>query len=410
MHFRNSLLGTTALAAAAMLLSAPAMAGSADTNLAASHAAKGAMTMDALEKRVQALEKAGAARTVSRTKKTMSLTLSGQMHRAVVIVDDGVASRVSVVNSSQSPSTIRVVGKGNLTDDISVETYIEIDDGSQGGTATSIANEGTDGNRTLITDKYALKLNSKTFGRLTVGRFSEASDAIAYADLTGTNLPELSGQARLNANADSFRNSTTGARVATLGAVFNGRDGVVGDVIRYDTPKFFGAYASVDRQNNDDWSVAIRWAGAFGGVKARAQMSYEDNKGSVGTVNGATALDHGFAGSGSILFPFGLGFTIEGGKHKGDGVGRNHETLNGRVGYRFNALELGETRLFLSYGMSDDNAAAGDEGRSIGLGVVQVAEPLGAELYLSYHNFDLDRTGTPTDDLDLIQIGSRFRF
>lgn len=410
MHFRKSLLGTTALAAAALMISAPAFAGSADTNLAAAHAAKKdgmkKVTLGSLEKRVQALEKAGAARSVSRTKKTMSLSISGQMHRAIVMVDDGVASRVSVTNSSQSPSNIYIIGRGKLTDDITAETFIEIDDGSQGGTAQTIANQGTDGNTTLVTDKYALRFKSKTFGTLTVGRYSESSDVIAYADLTGTNLISLSGQARLNANGDSFKNSTTGAAVATVGAVFNGRDGVVDDVIRYDTPKFFGAYVSVDRQNDDNWGAAIRWAGAFGGVKARAQISYEDN----GNSTTGAALDHGFAGSGSILFPFGLGITLQGAKFKGDGVGRDHETATIKVGYRFKALEFGETRLVVLREFSDDLAAAGDEGETWGVGIVQVAEPLGAELYLGYHNFDLDRAGTPTDDIDMVTIGGRFRF
>ncbi|MFT6581952.1 MAG: secreted Zn-dependent insulinase-like peptidase, partial [Alphaproteobacteria bacterium] len=110
MTSRISLLSSTALAAAAIVFAG---------------APSSAASLDALEKRVKALEKAGAGKSVSRSKKTMKLTVSGHLNRMVQLVDNGVNSEVRHTTNQQSRSRVRWVGTGKLTDDISVRTLIE---------------------------------------------------------------------------------------------------------------------------------------------------------------------------------------------------------------------------------------------------------------------------------------------
>ena len=84
-----------------------------------------------------------------------------------------------------------------------------------------------------------------------------------------------------------------------------------------------------------------------------------------------------------------------------------HSSLEKRV----KALEMGQTRLFVDYSYNEDVRATGDEATSWGFGVVQILEPLGAELYLGHANFALDvLNAADPDDVDRIAAGARFKF
>jgi len=56
-------------------------------------------------------------------------------------------------------------------------------------------------------------------------------------------------------------------------------------------------------------------------------------------------------------------------------------------------------------------AARGEEATHCGGAVVQVIENLGAELYLSYYNADLDVNGAADpEDIDIVTAGALFKF
>ncbi len=56
-------------------------------------------------------------------------------------------------------------------------------------------------------------------------------------------------------------------------------------------------------------------------------------------------------------------------------------------------------------------AARGEKATHYGGAVVQVIENLGAELYLSYYNADLDVNGAADpEDIDIVTAGALFKF
>ena len=119
-------------------------------------------------------------------------------------------------------------------------------------------------------------------------------------------------------------------------------------------------------------------------------------------------------GSASILLPFGLSFTVAGGKQDEDrfnGVRDNAEMRYAKIGYKFKSLEIGQTRLFVSYGQFEDISGANEESETIAFGVIQILEPLGIELQAGYANFSLDRPNVADpDDIDAITLGARVKF
>lgn len=390
MTSRVSLLSSTALAAAAIVFAG---------------APSSAASLDALEKRVKALEKAGAGKSVSRSKKTMKLTVSGHLNRMVQVVDNGVNSEVRHVTNQQSRSRVRWVGTGKLTDDISVRTLIEFGNSDAISSGQNIQTAGQNGGATFDTRHIDLQLTSKTMGKLYMGHGSDANDGImGNSDLSGT-LIILSGGADedLTYGGENFVNSA-GTVILRSGAAQDELDGTRNDRIRYDTPSFAGFKGAVSHTNDDQTNWSIRYAGSFSGVKVKAGIGQNLNEG-----NAQRTITSGGVG---ILLPMGLSFQIAGGERDLDTTGRNDPTtVFYRVGYRFKGSELGETRLAVSYSEGEDFAADGDKLETISAGIVQIIEPLGSELYASYHNVDLERTGVVgIEDIDVFSVGMRVKF
>ena len=225
MTSRVSLLSSTAIAAAAIVFAG---------------ASASAASMDALEKRVKALEKAGAGKSVSRSKKTMKLTVSGHLNRQIQYVDDGVNSEFRHTTNQQSRSRVRWVGTGKLTDDISVRTLIEFGNSDAISSGQSLQADEVNGG-TFDTRHIDLQLTSKSMGKLYLGHGSEGGDGVTGAgDLSGT-LVALSGGADESLTGSASFRTTAGAVVGVT--TRNGSDELDGgriDRVRYDTPKFAG--------------------------------------------------------------------------------------------------------------------------------------------------------------------------
>jgi hypothetical protein len=398
MQTRVKLLGSTALAATAVVLGAPAANAAQHTSL---------------EKRVMALEKAGGGMYVTRTKKTMNLVISGHINRAVVFTDNGTTSGITHVTSNFSRTRVRWIGTGKINDDLSVKTHIELGNQSSIGTAQDIqdnGDQGNNGNNTLDERHIEFQITSKSLGKIYMGQGISGSESSSEVDLSGTAIISLNGNSELIGGGNTFQRNGAGAGVGTVGTNFNNLDGLGRrDRLRYDTPKFAGFQITTSHGNSDAWDVALRYGGSFGGVKVKAAIAYWDQ------ANAIAGRDlTGVNGSASVLLPFGLSLTGGFGNQNDDTIGSFRDDTNwryGKIGYRFKGVELGETRLYVEYSANDDVGAANRQAEEWGLGVVQILEPLGAELYLSYTNWSLDIQGAADpDDIDQVALGARFKF
>jgi hypothetical protein len=394
MQTRVKLLGSTALAATAVVLGAPAANAAQHTSL---------------EKRVMALEKAGGGMYVTRTKKTMNLVISGHINRAVVWTDNGTQSGITHVTSNFSRTRVRWIGTGKINDDLSVKTHIELGNQSSIGTQQDIqdsGDQGNNGNNTLDERHIEFQITSKSLGKLWMGQGVTGSESTSEVDLSGTAIISLNGNSELIGGGNSFQRNGA-AFGGTVGANFNNMDGLGRrDRLRYDTPKFAGFQITASHLNSDAWDVALRYGGSFGGVKVKAAIAYSDND-----------LTETTNGSASVLLPFGLSFTVgaaEQDKKKLTNIAAGTDDPDwqyGKIGYRFKGVELGETRLYLEYSRNGKVSNSARTAHEWGMGVVQILEPLGAELYLSYTNWSLDvENAVDPDDINQVALGARFKF
>jgi hypothetical protein len=390
MQFRVKLLSSTALAAVAALAASSVSA----------------QDVGALEKRVQALEKSGSGQYVARSKKTMNLVISGHVNQMITFRDNGRDSGVFFSGNDQSETRFRFVGTGKITDDLTAKTMLEFGDDSGNGQNLDTNNDaGLNDQAAFVVRQMEVSIASKTIGTFALGDSSVATDGMHVAgDMSGMGIIQDSGDEGLY-NGENFKNAATGAVVQNLAASFSNLDGGRTDHIEYATPTFAGFQAVASMGNQDQTNFGLKYGGDFGGVKVKAGIAYD--QGRVGPLNGDTDTINGSIG---VLLPMGLNFFVSAADRKTDTGGVDEDRIYARIGYMFTATELGQTRLGLAWGQHEDRALKGDEAERWSLAIVQVVEPLGAELYAGYHNWSLDRPGVSIDDIDVVTAGMRISF
>jgi hypothetical protein len=280
----------------------------------------------------------------------------------------------------------------------------------ENSSSTQLIDSGdlTDDQGTFNVRQMSIALSSKSIGTFSIGDFSLSTDGYhGAADMSGTTLVQTAGNAMIG--TEPFKNSATGANSGLTGAGFSNLDAGRTDHIQYDTPTFAGFRASASFANEDDHNFGLRYGGDFGGVKVNAAVAYDviNNGNGAGGPNTGTDTWNGSVG---VLLPMGLSFTVGAADRDAEANNADQDRIYLKLGYMFTATELGQTRIAIDWSQNEVDNATNDEFERYSLGLVQVVEPLGAEVYAAYHNFQADRTGISTEDIDVVTAGMRISF
>ncbi len=367
-----------------------------------------------LMKRVEQMEKkqaeqdlkpaaGGAAdKTVTSGNDKIKLSLSGQVNRGILYVDNGPSEEFFHVDNDNSSTRIRFIGEGHLNEDISVGSQIEVQFESNSTADIRIDQDSPAGPNNFTERKLEIFVDSNQLGRLWVGQGDTASNGTSEVDLSGTDVVAYSGIADMAGGiAFSTSGGTLGPRINQAFSNFDGlsRD----DRVRYDTPSFMGFKASAGAIDGGSWDTAARFAGEIAGTKVVSALAYADANSRQGfeQVNGSV----------SVLLPIGVSVTAAAGSRDIKGrTGDDPMSYYGKLGYRFHLTDLGETAVGVDFAKTDDLAAQGDEFMTYGAFGVQRFDAIGTELYLAVRNHELDRSGTDFDDVIAVLTGARIKF
>jgi predicted porin len=375
-----------------------------------------------LEERVAELE----ATTARKGNRKVSLTVSGQVNKAIVWHDSNstLAHRsetFSIQENEASQTRFRFVGSAKIDADRTAGYVLEIGLSENEGVNFSTASN----NR--IRQNHVF-IRSASLGQLSLGQQSAATDGIADISLSGLTFVN-------NQNGVLVHSRLVGNRVSS----FYDANGPRMQAIRYDSPTFAGftfsaswghaaptAVEATDPDGDSDiWDVALRYVGEFNGVRLAAGIGYRQQQFDSSTAALATTVDDIFLGSASIMHvPTGL--YVSGGASERD---RNTIVRGGdlfswwaQAGIQKNWFGIGNTTVYGEYHVTDSKspvstgaaATSFADGSYWGVGFVQNIAAAASDVYISYRNYEADGLTTGnlanSEDITVIQAGMIVRF
>ena len=116
----------------------------------------------------------------------MRVAISGQVDRLLNLADDGKNTKAYFVDNNVSVSRLRFVATGQVTDDLTIGTNLELAISPNNSGDVSQVNE--DGTQKDEFRKVEAVFKSKKFGEIDFGKGDPATKDIAKLDLSGTDV------------------------------------------------------------------------------------------------------------------------------------------------------------------------------------------------------------------------------
>jgi hypothetical protein len=355
----------------------------------------------------------------------VSVSLYGQVNRAVTLVNDGDESYLNHVDNDTSSTRfgfkVRAKGSDTLTAGANLEWEY------QQNASNKISQTDYPVNGSLDKRKLDVYLDFASIGMFTLGHGSTASDGTSEVDLSGTTV---AGYALTTGWAESFYffdKNTNQLSSIQVGDVMSDLDGNSRkDRFRYDSPRFAGFMISASTFEMDTvdngaanpdrhdaaYDIVLRYSGKMGdAVKLAGAVAYSDYPSS----DAANAADNQVNGSLSVLFS-GFSVTVSAGQKKYSNVAAtdadSESTYYGKLGYIADFWSVGTTAFAIDYGKYDEFDHVKDgEASTYAFYMVQNLKNWGTELYTGYRIYTLDNRSTEDfDDIGVFFLGMRVKF
>lgn len=333
--------------------------------------------------------------------KKVRLSLSGQVNRGLLFVDDGEETEVHNVDNDASSTRIRFIGEADASDTLTVGAAIEVQLESN---STASVNQNTtssgEGPDNFTQRRLEVYFADKNLGKLWLGQGWTASEGSSEEDLSGTALAGYSDTDIL-AGGQIFRNADNTLSTTNVKSAFTNMDGLGRtDRIRYDTPSIAGFTLATSLTQGEAKDVAVKYKTGYEGLKVAAILAYADPD--------STDVEDQVNGSISVLLDGGLNATFAAGSQS-TADNRDPSFYYTKLGYK-----MGDHAFSVDYHRSDDTlsgaAAVGDEATSYGAQYVRTLKDWSTEAYVGIRNYELDRTGSDFQDVLGVLAGARVKF
>ncbi|CAK8723336.1 Outer membrane protein (Porin) [Candidatus Electrothrix laxa] len=342
----------------------------------------------------------------------VQLKLYGHINRAVMSVDDGNEDKIFHVDNSHSESRVGLKGKVAASESLTIGGNLEAQWQANPSHTVSMDEESISAE--LKERKIEVYFDFDKIGKISVGKGQMASDDTSEVDLSGTALAGNAGVADAGGGFSFYDNNPGAvaegedAESITVDDVFSQMDGLSKkNRVRYDTPSLGGLSLGVSAGEKEMADAALTYSRELAdGTKFKAAAAYSDPGKSYTQMNG----------SASILFGFGLNFTVAGGSRDMDDMAANGDDptfMYGKIGYKTKIFSVGSTACSFDYGVFSniENQDTEEEGTAYGVQVVQKLSDYNTEVYAAYRNFELeDNTGADYEPITLAMGGVRFKF
>lgn len=209
-----------------------------------------------LEARIAELE-ADAAR--SGTKDTVVLTISGHVHRALLLWNDTRRSDVYSTDPTNWGSYVEFAGEADIAEGVQAGFTLSVE--APLAESISLSQDVSETPASPIVGRSTVFVSSASWGRLSWGRESEAHDHITEADLSGTGLFTGPGVTDWNGSFAVITNDSTVAGFTWLDVTAASiGDGENAQAVRYETPGDEGPKLRFSWGEGNVWAGAVSYA------------------------------------------------------------------------------------------------------------------------------------------------------
>jgi len=343
-----------------------------------------------------------------------SLSISGQVVRALYYADDGLSEKLFQSDGGITSSRVRWVAKGTVNENVTMGATLELNSplsnsqaslklhaGAAGAGSTDSATSTTWGVRHQF-----VWVNHKRMGKISLGQTNAASNGRSETTFSGVNMASDSGGV-IAGRGLTWIDTTQGTNsisALTLGSVFTNQDGRSRtDVLRYDTPRFSGLALAISAIAGGSWDVGADYRFKDGPIKFRLQGQYNN-------ISATSATEHGWSVSAAALHDSGLNGAIAYGRGQGDTGARDPKFWAFDAGYRAKIFGVGSTNFSFNSNQSENVAQETDDASSLGFTIAQMINPVGANVAVSYKSYSYDQTAQTFDDIDVLSLQTVFKF
>jgi predicted porin len=231
-----------------------------------------------LEERVADLE----ATTARKGNRKVSLEVSGQVNKALMVWDDGKDSDAYIVDNLWSSTRLRFKGTGQMMPGWKAGFYMEYEFRDNGSQLVDQTRDNSRTNETALRIRQEnVFVDSEKFGRVTLGHQNSSTKDLTLINISGA----LSDPEDYHAASFFVRDSGLGRTAGQGGVVAqssrltwnnlsNALDGQRLQLIRYDTPSIFGFILSAAWGENDFWDVALRYQKEWNSFRIAGGIGY----------------------------------------------------------------------------------------------------------------------------------------
>lgn len=350
-----------------------------------------------LEERIAELE----ATTAKKGNRKVSLTISGEVSKAILWHNiDGLpgANKLRVIDNPNSGTKVRLAGEAKISPNLKAGFIFEYGFDETRGDALGPVGSF------LISDAELRKSAAwveTAFGRVTVGKFSLATDNIAAIDLSNANVAS-----RMMSFEPIWSYLGVGAIV---GPVINPAPftDLRANVVRYDSPelagfRLSGSWGGGQTASGDDlWDVALTYGTEVSGVRVMAGAGYRvEQFKALGLSDQKTMSASGSAKHMASGLFVSLGY----GDVQDHPMFGDLRMMQARAGIERKFIDAGQTTLFAEIAEHKLTTLSAKT-HVYGLGVVQNVEGAALDLFIDWRKTEGD-----VIEYSTILGGARIRF
>lgn len=331
-----------------------------------------------LEERVAELEAVAA----HKGNRKVSLTISGEVSRALLWVDTPSGDDKRFVDNTNAPTRFRFAGEGRISKDWAAGFLYEIGLGNEPSIEDFINYPNSNDDLGV---RHAAVWIKGPIGRLTLGKTSQATD----------NFDEI-----------SVANTVVASKLLSLGPVsaiyafgFDlPFDGGRSNLVRYDTPSVQGFMGSASWSADKHWDAALKYANELSGFRIAGAVGYRQDDTLSFSVLTIPVEFKTLLAAASVMHMT-SGIFVTGMYADSDFSGTHLKGLHVQAGIEAKLMEFGRTTFYGEWAQID---LGGSKTDFYGAGVVQKIDAAAFDIFAAYRHYD--------GDLQTLLAGMRIAF